>query len=97
MLSLLNDDITDEVKGKMCKKLQDPEAVSLPFSMQFTQETSLLDFVGPDSWKLFEAIGLSEEKLDWLTIEPKDWQDNQNFKLFKNIAKQIVCVNHVAE
>ena len=107
MLSILDNDVTDDEKIEICQKLWELETPNLEDSKphkpeQFPSDfinssTELKDFVTPRSWNLFYALGFKKIDLPWLQCNPDEWILYDSFKEFEQIGTNIVCTNDVAE
>ena len=55
---------------------------------------ALKDFVGPQSWVLFDQIG---DKGEWLVKHPSEWSSDPSFLASKKIVDALPGVNDTAE
>ena len=58
------------------------------------QNTHLIDLVEPDSWFLFEALGL---KHDWLRKHVTEWDMSTSYQEMKSFVNSVKVVNDAAE
>ena len=56
--------------------------------------TRLRDYVGPESWFIFELLKIEP---DWLGLPPSSWPENPNFAKFKAIVRGMPGVNDFSE
>ena len=102
ILSLLDDDVSDEAKVKICNKLLSCEGAEMEDLQNHgkgivTENTELADFVGPRSWLLFHSLNFKRDDLNWLECPPEDWPSSTSYQQFDRMARGIVCTNDVAE
>ena len=58
------------------------------------QNTHLIDLVGPESWFIFEALGL---KHDWLRKHVTEWDMSTSYQEMKSFVNSVKVVNDAAE
>ena len=58
------------------------------------QNTHLIDLVGPESWFVFEALGL---KHDWLRKHVTKWDMSTSYQKMKPFVNSVKVVNDAAE
>ena len=98
MLSVLNDDLTEEEREGLCQKLLSIDHSTIQIEeVQLTAESKLKHFVGPQSWTLFKCLGFNNEDLDWLKLPCKEWSSHESYVKFGQICNNIICTNDVAE
>ena len=57
----------------------------------------LSTFLGPESWLLFNKLGLSGEDLDWLLLDPLVWDSMPGYVKFRDFVQKLTIVNDPAE
>ena len=57
----------------------------------------LSTMLGPGSWLLFNKLGMSEEDLDWLEMDPLFWDMMPGYVKFRDFVKNLTIVNDPAE
>ena len=57
----------------------------------------LSSMLGPQSWLLFDKLGLVDEDLDWLLLDPLVWDYNPGYIKFRDFVKNLTIVNDPAE
>ena len=57
----------------------------------------LSTFLGPESWLLFNKLGLSDDDLDWLQCDPIMWDTMSGYINFKDFVRGLTIVNDPAE
>ena len=57
----------------------------------------LSSFLGPQSWRMFDKLGLTAEDMDWLELDPVIWETSSSYLKFKNFALNLTIVNDPAE
>ena len=75
-----------------------PDLTSIPD--EFWKSGRLPDlstFLGPESWLIFDRLGLKEADLDWLQLDPSIWESKPSYKKFKNFIHNLTIVNDPAE
>ena len=65
----------------------------IPF--QNFKKTQLSDFVGENSWKIFNDLQISDT--DWLLLPENEWKNNASYLKIKSFVSGIKCVNDSAE
>ena len=60
----------------------------------FDQNMHLIDLVGPESWFIFEALGL---KHDWLQKHVTEWDMSTSYQEMKSFVNSVKVVNDAAE
>ena len=69
--------------------------VGKPALPKVVKESKLEDFVGYQSWHLFQIIGISKQEVtEWLSGE---LEDKETFKKFKEFVLQLHTTNDCAE
>ena len=58
------------------------------------QNLHLIDLVGPESWFIFDALGL---KHDWLRKHVTEWDMSTSYQEMKSFANSVKVVNDAAE
>ena len=53
--------------------------------------------LGPESWLLFNKLGLGAEDLDWLQLDPLVWDFMPGYIKFKDFVKKLTIVNDPAD
>ena len=56
--------------------------------------TVLTDLIGPESYFLFDALGVDFE---WLTTPADTWVENKSYKKAQNFVRTVKIANDVAE
>ena len=65
--------------------------------MRFEQnqiDVSLRSCIGPNSWLMFELLGIQH---DWLMLPSDDWEQNDEYKKMKTLISSPSVVNDPAE
>lgn len=57
----------------------------------------LSTMLGPESWLLFNKLGLSGEDLDWLLLDPLVWDSMPGYIKFRDFVQKLTIVNDPAE
>ena len=65
-----------------------PEDGSLP---------SLSSLVGPRTWQLFDLLHLDSDQVHWLTLPQKVWEEDANYRRFKDFISHLEVVNDSGE
>ena len=102
VLSLFSDKVSNEDKNKMAKKMikcsQNFKKIENPLREQrmpqITLNTNISDLVGPDSWTIFNGIGVFPE---FLRNTSCHWSTDQNYQYIYEQLKHIKVVNDSAE
>ena len=100
IISLADPDISKEQKlsilGELVKyDVPDEIHVGKPALPKVVKESKLEDFVGDQSWHLFQIIGISKQEVtEWLSGE---LEDKETFKKFKEFVLQLHTTNDCAE
>ena len=62
------------------------------------EKPNLRNFVGHNSLLLFFQLDMADsESLSWLTTEPKEWEKDPSYEIFRKFVKGLDVVNDVAE
>ena len=62
------------------------------------EKPNLSSFVGHDSLLLFYKLDMANsESLSWLTTEPREWEKDPSYELFRRFVRGMDVVNDVAE
>ena len=59
-----------------------------------TASTKLVDLVGPNSFMLWDILGLD---WDWLRVSPSLWEEFPSFLEMKDYVRTVKVTNDVAE
>ena len=57
----------------------------------------LSTLLGPESWLLFNKLGLIGEDLDWLVLDPLVWDFMPGYVKFRDFVQNLTIVNDPAE
>ena len=57
----------------------------------------LSTMLGPESWLLFNKLGMGDEDLDWLQLDPLVWELKPGYVRFRDFVKRLTIVNDPAE
>ena len=57
----------------------------------------LSTMLGPESWLLFNKLGMGDEDLDWLHLDPLVWDFMPGYIKFRDFVKKLTIVNDPAE
>ena len=61
------------------------------------EKPNLRNFVAHDSLLLFFQLDMADsDSLSWLTTEPKEWEKDPSYKIFRKFVKGLDVVNDVA-
>ena len=63
-------------------------------SLKLTDRTSLPDLLGPQSFLIFDLLGLP---WDWLSKNPDVWDENDSFKQMREYVRTVKVTNDIAE
>ena len=74
-------------------KFTDPQEIKKIIFPEITSDKELYDFVGPESWYLFDKINLGTE---WMNTNPP-WDHIDSYGQIKHIITSIVPINDSAE
>ena len=94
---------SDHVTTSMKKKMKDAmlrnqnEVENVPQKMPHSEKFSskfLYDFIGNDSWKMFQLLGIDHT---FLNIPVKKWKDSSTYLNGKEILSNLPVVNDAAE
>ena len=58
------------------------------------EQTQLADLVTPESFKVFDILGLES---DWLTKNPDKWEEDESYQEAKDFVITVKVVNDTAE
>ncbi len=103
ILGLFDDSLPSEVKNEMATTLRNmprplvfpPGKPSFPKArFQQNQDVSLPSLIGPNSWLMFELLGIQHE---WLMLPSDDWDQNYEYKKMKDLVSSLSVVNDAAE
>ena len=62
------------------------------------EKPDLRNFVGHDSLLIFFQLDMADsQSLSWLTTEPKEWEKDPSYEIFRKFVKGMDVVNDVAE
>ena len=92
--------LTNEVKESMALRLlsmspPDEFRRGVPvFKRVIDEDSKLIDFIGPETWFIFDALNLDK---NWLYDSPGSWSCNESFKKGRKFAANIKVVNDAAE
>lgn len=92
--------MTNNLKERMAGKLlETPKPTKfrrgIPLlQRRITESTSIEDLVGPESWFIFEALGIGCE---WLRLPVTEWDSNPDFMEAAAFVKSVKVVNDAAE
>ena len=96
-LALFSDLVDTDEKSRMASHLlaQDkPELEPIPPQMPDLTQTRLHEFIGPQSWYLFQLIG---HGIDWLKDDPSTWEDDAQYAATKAVVRAMPGVNDFSE
>ena len=57
----------------------------------------LSTFLGPESWLIFDKLGLSDEDMDWLQHDSGQWECAGGYRRFRDFVKKLTIVNDPAQ
>ena len=91
--------ISDESKRDLADKMllferpgeYRPGKPSLP---KVTEESELVDFIGSNSWLVFDILGLQG---DWLVKPVTEWEESPDYLTLKTYIENLKVVNDTAE
>ena len=92
--------LTNEMKESMAFQLlsispPDEFRRGIPvFKRNIDRYSKLCDFIGPESWFIFECQRMDK---DWLYDKPEQWTANKSFKKGQKFIANIKVVNDTAE
>ena len=69
----------------------------VPCSTPDLSNTRLRDFVGPQSWFLFQLLNQTEAKNDWLPKDPATWNAHPKYVEMETIVRAMPGVNDFSE
>ena len=64
------------------------------FKRNIDRCSKLCDFIGPETWFIFECLGMDK---DWLYANPEQWTAYESFKKGQNFVANIKVVNDATE
>ena len=92
--SFLSDDEKAAVAAALCGQPNEEIEPGKPEDPLLTPGKSLKDFVGPQSWHLFNIFG---KLTSWLHDDPKLWASDPDFQAIQTLVDALLGVNDVAE
>ena len=96
-LPLFSDLVDNDVKARLAARLHGTERPPLEVVLPTPPDLSgrcLSDFVGPQTWYLFDLI---EGGSDWLFLDPAMWNDNPQYIAMKEVVRGFPGVNDFSE
>ena len=96
-LAFFSDLVDDDDKAGMAVDLlrtPKPALEPVPSSKPDLSGKRLRDFIGPQSWFLFQLLGLGE---DWLSTDPATWNDHPQYCAMKVVIRGLPGVNDMSE
>lgn len=91
--------MTKSVKEEIAVKLSETEKPESyrrgkPVFPTIGGSTTLTDLVGPDSYFLFDALGV---EMDWLSQPVDTWKEHDGYRVAEKFVRSVKVVNDVAE
>ena len=107
VFALFDQGLSDQQKEAMGKKLHGLDRTKIeagkpafPFvdlsGNEMHEMPCMSSFVTPDSWLLFDILGLTEDQ-DWLTVPAAHWENFSQFRKLKEFAENVSVCNDIAE
>ena len=111
-LALTDEDLSADKRSQIASSLMNiPRIEVLPmgkptfpdlstWSDQLWSQDKLPDLstmLGPESWLLFNKLGMGEQDLDWLQSDPLFWDMMPGYKRFGDFVRNLTIVNDPAE
>ena len=96
-LAFFSDLVDDDEKSAMAARvvgLEKPAFAPVPSPKPNLSGKRLRDFVGQQSWFLFQLIDLGNE---WLTADPSTWSSHPQHVAMKAVVRAIPGVNDMSE
>ena len=96
-LAFFSDLVDEDEKASMAARLlaiDQPELEPILPSAPDLSEKQLRAFIGPQSWFLFQLIGIDS---DWLRLDPRTWPDDPRFVATNAIVRALPATNDASE
>ena len=75
-----------------------PDLSSIPDEFWISgQIPELSSFLGPESWLLFNKLDLSDSDMEWLELDPDEWELATGYRRFRDFVRNLTIVNDPAE
>lgn len=99
IFAIFSKKISNEERQQIAKKLiSTPKPKKFnpgrPVFPKLNQRTKLVDFVGPESWFLFETLGVETY---WLGTPVHEWQSDVQYQEVETFVKHVKVVNDLSE
>ena len=96
---LFSNKVDSDMKSHMAAKLLtivQPEQIKIgkPTFPEIKSSTKLIDLLGPKSYLLFKLLGVEP---NWLNKNPKDWDEDEEYKKMQEFVRTVKTVNDCAE
>ena len=96
-LAFFSDLVSEDEKAAMAARLlaiDQPELAPILPSAPDLRGTQLRAFIGPQSWFLFQLIGIDS---DWLKSDPRTWPEDPRFVATNAIVQAMPATNDSSE
>ena len=112
VFSIVDESLPDDIRSSLAVDLSTiPRSMDMPLGKPSFPDLSsfsekrwlsgnlpdLSTFLGPQSWLIFNKLGLDEEDMSWLMQDPKLWELQSGFIRFRDFVKGLTIVNDPAE
>ena len=96
-LAFFSDLVDVDEKAGMAARLlsiDPPELEPVPSAAPDLAQTRLREFIGPQSWFLFQ---LTRRGSDWLKKDPATWEEDEQYVALKAVVRGMPGVNDFSE
>ena len=112
VLALVDESLSNDLRSSLAVDLSSiPRSRNLPLGKPVFPDLSsypkknwisgclpdLSTFLGPQSWLIFNKLGLDEEDMMWLEQDPKVWELQAGYIRFRDFVRGLTIVNDPAE